>query len=141
MASFTGNGFGCACGREQCDDNCPTYRNYMQMPSYPRMNGGQCTDVSCPYRTSFGYCYYTACIKPMDCTYTLDEVQRPSTARTNADRIRAMTDEELAMLLGAPTIVLPPWCNMNYDCPYIDQDPARCDLCALDWLKQEVEDA
>lgn len=34
MASFCGNGFGCACGREQCDDNCPTYRNYRQMPSY-----------------------------------------------------------------------------------------------------------
>lgn len=25
-----------------------------------------------------------------------------------------------------------------YDCPYIDQDPARCDLCALDWLRQEA---
>lgn len=52
--------------------------------------------------------------------------------------IRAMTNEELAMFLGAPMFVLPPWCNMNYDCPYIDQDPARCDLCALDWLKQEA---
>lgn len=61
-------------------------------------------------------------------------------AQTNADRIRAMTDEELAMLLGAPTIVSPPWCDMNYDCPYIDQDPARCDLCALDWLRQEAKD-
>jgi hypothetical protein len=59
--------------------------------------------------------------------------------QTNADRIRAMTDEELSMLLGAPTIVSPPWCDMNYDCPYIEQDPARCDLCALDWLKQEAQ--
>lgn len=58
---------------------------------------------------------------------------------THADQIRAMTDEEMAMLLGAPTIVSPPWCDMNYDCPYIDQDPARCDLCALDWLRQEAE--
>ena len=24
-------------------------------------------------------------------------------------------------------------------CQYIDQDPARCDLCALEWLKQEAE--
>lgn len=58
---------------------------------------------------------------------------------TNADRIRAMTDEELAMLLGASTIVSQPWCNMNYDCPYIDQDPVRCDLCALEWLRREAE--
>ena len=68
------------------------------------------------------------------CTYHEPKPQ------TNADRIRAMTDEELAMLLGAPTIVSPPWCDMNYDCPYADKDPARCDLCSLDWLKQPAEE-
>lgn len=57
----------------------------------------------------------------------------------HGDQLRSMTDEELSMLLGAPTIVSPPWCDMNYDCPYIDQDPARCDLCALEWLRQECE--
>lgn len=56
---------------------------------------------------------------------------------TNYDRIISKSPEELAMLLGAPSIVSPPWCEMNYDCPHIDEDPARCDLCALDWLKQE----
>lgn len=127
MASFSGNGFGCACGREQCDDSCQTYRNYSQMPSYPRLNGGQCGEVNCPYRTSFGYCYYTACIKPRDCIYTLDEVQRPSTSRTNADHIRAMTDKELARFLYVKT------CEDGY--PQFDNIPEW-----LDWLKQEYED-
>lgn len=59
---------------------------------------------------------------------------------TNADRIRAMTDEELAVILAMPSVVSPPWCAENYDCPYADQDPVRCDLCALDWLKEEATD-
>lgn len=57
---------------------------------------------------------------------------------TNADRIRSMTDEELAGILAMQRVVSPPWCAENYDCPYADQDPVRCDLCALDWLRQEV---
>ena len=58
--------------------------------------------------------------------------------QTNADRIRAMSDEELAGILTMQSVVSPPWCSENYDCPYAEQDPARCDLCALDWLRQEV---
>ena len=57
---------------------------------------------------------------------------------TNADRVRAMTDEELAGILAMQSVVSPPWCAENYDCPYADQDPVRCDLCALDWLKEEA---
>jgi len=55
---------------------------------------------------------------------------------TNGDAIRDMTDEELAGILAMQSVVSPPWCAENYDCPYADQDPARCDLCALDWLQQ-----
>lgn len=48
---------------------------------------------------------------------------------TNADRIRAMTDEDLAMLLqpGCPDRV----CR--------DSPPHDCYNCWLDWLKQEVK--
>lgn len=51
---------------------------------------------------------------------------------TNADKIRAMTDEELAMILNptCPTRECPdklPW-NEAHDCY----------KCWLDWLKQEV---
>ena len=59
---------------------------------------------------------------------------------TNADRIREMTIEELAGILAMQSVVSPPWCAENYDCPYADQDPVRCDLCALDWLKQEAKE-
>lgn len=53
---------------------------------------------------------------------------------TNADKIRQMTDEELAMLLNptCPTRECPdklPW-NEAHDCL----------KCWLDWLKQEVSD-
>lgn len=82
-----------------------------------------------------GYCTCTRDKCTYDCATYRRFKPKPI---TNSMRIRTMTDEELAMLLGAPSIVSPPWCDMNYDCPYADQDPARCDLCALDWLKQEA---
>ena len=62
------------------------------------------------------------------------------TKQTNADRIRSMTDEELAGILAMQSIISPPWCSEKYDCPYADQDPVRCDLCALDWLKEEASE-
>ena len=51
---------------------------------------------------------------------------------TNADFIRAMTDEELAVLLQNSC------CRPDLmDCPQI----VDCEKCWLDWLKQEVPDA
>ncbi len=51
--------------------------------------------------------------------------------KTNADRIRSMTDEELAEWLpfqmGA--------CNMNEKCG----NDCTCDACWFDWLKREVD--
>lgn len=50
---------------------------------------------------------------------------------TNSDRIRAMTDEELAVLL------------QNSCCrPDLNDCPPKfdCDECWLDWLKQEAKD-
>lgn len=44
---------------------------------------------------------------------------------TNADRIRSMTDEELAKHLA---------CQWK-ECKNMDVD---CDKCLLDWLKEEV---
>lgn len=50
---------------------------------------------------------------------------------TNADSIRAMTDEELAVLLQNSC------CRPDgADCPPIDD----CEKCWLDWLKQEAEE-
>lgn len=59
--------------------------------------------------------------------------------KTNGDKIRAMTDEELAEMVSMKVcrIVKPD----GSDCPkgfYF----GRCDKCVLNWLKQEVsEDA
>ena len=55
---------------------------------------------------------------------------------TNADRIRSMTDEEIAELLSrnCPTQEIVQ-CS-KYP---VDKDGLRkCDLCWLDWLKQEA---
>lgn len=52
---------------------------------------------------------------------------KPRKPTTNADKLRAMSDEELAKHLCCP------WreCkNMNLE----------CDKCLLDWLKQEAHD-
>ena len=55
-------------------------------------------------------------------------------AKTNADRIRAMTDEELAEFIGDDP--------MHDICPSdCFEDPDRlCKVCALAWLKQEVKE-
>lgn len=58
--------------------------------------------------------------------------------KTNADRIRAMTDEELAELMEDKGDCPP------IECPH-DGEGAKvtrldCKACWLDWLKQEVAD-
>ena len=56
-----------------------------------------------------------------------DRYERKPT--TNADHIRAMSDEELAK-----------WCNdYNFNCPPVECKENGCEKCWLDWLKQEVE--
>lgn len=53
--------------------------------------------------------------------------------QTNADRIRAMTDEELAEYMCRPQRVCP-----VDDCEECYAD--NCRKCILEWLKKEVED-
>ena len=53
---------------------------------------------------------------------------------TNADRIRAMSDEELAKTISGDAIY--PWCTEEEPCKY-----ESCTDCVLAWLKQEVSDA
>ena len=50
--------------------------------------------------------------------------------QTNADRIRAMSDDELAKTLSGEEIY--PWCTKP--CEY-----DNCTDCVLAWLKQEAE--
>lgn len=46
---------------------------------------------------------------------------------TNADRIRAMTDEKLADYLY----------SMTFNCPPVNCESDGCEVCWLDWLKQK----
>lgn len=61
------------------------------------------------------------------------EVEQP----TNGDRIRAMTDEELALWLDR-------WCRAADDCvvcPLSDNCPqGQVGVTTLDWLKQPAEE-
>ncbi len=54
----------------------------------------------------------------------------PQTRKTNADRIRSMTDEELA------DVIAEGFCSGRIDkC----DNYKRCTDCTLDWLKEEVK--
>ena len=54
---------------------------------------------------------------------------------TNADRIRGMTDEELAELLEGCICPKSPCPDIDRDTP---TDKKRCTKCWLDWLKEEA---
>lgn len=53
---------------------------------------------------------------------------------TNADRIRQMTDEELA------EIIMCPYENMSGECMCEKDTRTNCIQCCLEWLKEEVEE-
>ena len=59
---------------------------------------------------------------------------------TWGDKVRDMTDEELATVIAWPYLASQPWCANHTTCPYISEDPTPCDKCALDWLREEVAD-
>lgn len=63
------------------------------------------------------------------CVGIVCDINRPK--GTNADRIRAMTDEELAKILGDKCI-----CPPTYECPKVCGD---CVACWLEWLQQPAE--
>lgn len=54
--------------------------------------------------------------------------------KTNADRIRTMSDEELAKFFDTE-LFLSLWCDKS--CGYVEEAPCR--QCILKWLKQEAE--
>lgn len=69
------------------------------------------------------------CVENEDCGLFKPKPQ------TNADRIRAMTDEELAKMLPSKSMWnCPPDIKTRGGCP------GQCVPCWLDWLKQEVKE-
>lgn len=62
--------------------------------------------------------------------YCIDHEERPM---TNADRIRQMSDEELAIEETSKG-------GCPHDCETPDDMDTDCVRCWLDWLKKEVDD-
>ena len=55
--------------------------------------------------------------------------------KTNADQIRAMSDEELEPTILAFKLGYAPWCDHHCE----NEGEYGCDTCILNWLKQPVE--
>lgn len=62
---------------------------------------------------------------------------RCDSKQTNADRIRNMSDEELAEFNLCPHMVN--WKKGNYDTCVHPNDKDACKKCMLDWLQSEAE--
>nr|UVN10549.1 MAG: hypothetical protein [Bacteriophage sp.] len=62
---------------------------------------------------------------------------RCDSRKTNADRIRNMSDEELAESNLCPHMVN--WKKGNYDTCIHPNDKDACKKCMLDWLQSEAE--
>jgi hypothetical protein len=80
----------------------------------------------CDGKTEYGYCRYTWCANPLHSNFGTAQQGQGVQKRiiTNADRIRAMTDEELAYEILS-------WFNwLNA----VEWDDKRI----IEWLKQEV---
>lgn len=89
------------------------------------MHKRKCTGANCPMQV--GYVVPETCPEPEKCRYA-------TFPQTNGDRIRAMTDEELANSEFAPIIcdmVPAEWCYMG----------RSCYECRLAWLRSPVEES
>lgn len=87
------------------------------------MSGDPCLHYDCTNRNNFGYCKTTACINPKYSNIGTAQYGQGVQKRiaTNADRIRSMSDEDLATVL---TLV-----NLGH-ISYKEY---------LEWLKQEED--
>ena len=104
------------------------------------MSGSPCLHYDCSNRNSFGYCKTTVCINEH---YQREQWGLPSTTnkpesvvikpQTNADRIRSMSDDELADYYFSEFFGLVPYCHE--ECPEHDD----CQKCLLKWLKEGAE--
>ena len=64
-----------------------------------------------------------------------DDCPEPQNPQTNGDKIRAMTDIEIATWLASGCDpIAEDWCIKNY------KNEGGCIQCWLDWLEQEVDD-
>ena len=105
------------------------------------IHSGQCGHFDCALRNNAGYCQVTACMNPRyqpsieNIKQAVEQYRQQH--KTNADRIRAMSMEEIAELLDV-------WPNCNLCQAYYDtcDGPNKDESCKeklIDWLKQEAD--
>ncbi len=99
-------------------------------------------DKPCVNKTANGYCATTVCINPQYSNIGTAQYGQGVQKRiiTNADRIRSMSDEELAEFFMQEYD-----CEDSFTCPVPHPCPtsreASCKQCFLDWLRSEATDA
>lgn len=111
------------------------------------MSGSPCLHYDCSNRNSFGYCNTTVCINEH---YQQEQWGSPLTTnksvsvvikqQTNADRIRAMTDEELAKLFDGMIINCEGDVPCNRYCSSYWGTEITCEDAWLLWLKEEAKE-
>ena len=87
--------------------------------------------MACKYETSNGRCGLKGCYAYRRKCYT-EDMCKCHEPPTNADRIRAMTDDELADFMNRDISGCPPTGDCN-------KAPDDCKACWLDWLQQPAE--
>ena len=89
----------------------------------------------CENKTAYGYCQTSYCIYPYFPNTAFGHFTPPQFKNTNADKIRCMTDEELAewflKIASCPCDAMNGGCALNDD---------TCRQAWLEWLKEEVKD-
>jgi len=100
------------------------------------MNNPNCG--ACGMLNSRGFCSLTACRFPVvnGLGTWQERILANKPKQTNADRIRAMTDEELAEFMKPYDSGCPRW---NGKEPMPCSMRTNCRDCWLDWLKSPVE--
>lgn len=95
----------------------------------PNPNCGRCGHLN-----NRGFCNMTACAYPMQ----INSGTYIATPQTNYDRLISKTPEELSVLLGESC---PPGsgCLTCKDYTDVISGNRRCDICWLDWLRQEIK--
>lgn len=75
------------------------------------------------------------------CDYNGNEIEPPKAdpvSMTNGDRIRAMTNEELAKMMEDNGDCPPRACPYDEVAAYITRK--ECEICWVEWLKEEVSE-
>ena len=85
------------------------------------------------YSIGYSSCDLKSVLSDIDTYFEIVE----SDKQTNADRIRNMSDEELAESTLCPHMVN--WKKGNYDMCVHPNDKGACKKCMLDWLQSEAE--